>query len=482
MLSRSFKLGAVAFVIGLFTLGSFARAEDDLWKTDLEQAKAEAKEAKKFLLVDFTGSDWCMFCIQLKNEVLSKEAFVKGASKNFVFVELDVPRQKKIPAALKERNMKLVGEYKVKGFPTVFIMDADGKVMAKTGYLPGGPVKYIEHLDDLVKNYGILQAIKKPLDKLEGVARVKLLDQMVEVLDKLNPDSEDIKKWSEEIVKIDPENKSGLKMKYKFRVFTLQADALKEQHKIKEARAVYEKAFALSGISNAQKQKAYLAMGELGFMDKDFSIVGDCLKKAIALDPKSEDGKLCQSIYDRFKPAIEAQTQLAKLKKELESAQGVERAKILDEMVTAAEKAGLFANLKPGELENWQKEIITLDPDDKAGLKSKYAIKSTIDEATKLLIGKTDAAKGEEMLEKLLAKPDMKPEQIQEIQMRLGGYYLQNKSYQKGIECLKKAIDAAPESPMAAPCKMMLKQAEQMLKTQANKEKASDADQKGAEK
>jgi thioredoxin-related protein len=481
MLLRSFKLGAVAFVVGLLTLGSFARAEDDLWKTNFEKAKAEAKEAKKFLLVDFTGSDWCTWCIKLKEEVFSKEAFAKGASKNFVFVELDFPMKKKIEESLKKQNGELAKKYKIQGYPTILMLDADGKVIAKTGYRPGGPEKYVEHLGELVKSYEVVQAIKKTLDKSEGVARVKLLDQIVEASDKLNPDNEDIKTWAEEIVKLDPENKSGLKPKYEFRVLVMQADALKAEKKAKEAKAMYEKALALKDVGNVPKQKAYLAMGELCFMSQDFVGIGDCLQKAIALDPKSEEGKQCQAIYDRFKPAIEAQTQMAKLKEKLESAQGIERAKVLDEMITVAEKAGPFAKVDPKDIDKWQKEIITLDPDDKAGLNSKYAVKSVVDEATKLLFGK-DAVKGKEMLEKVLTKPKLNPEQAQEIYLRLGSYYLQNKSFKKGIECLKKAIDAAPESAKAAPCKMMLERAEQLLKVQAEEEKASADEKAGTDK
>src|SRR6185369_16163584 len=98
-----------------------------------------------------TGSDWCGWCIKLRGEVFDLDPFKAAAPKKFVLVELDYPRQKELPAELKAQNEKLQQEYKIQGFPTIYVMDAEGKPVAKTGYQAGGPEKYLEHLDGFVK-------------------------------------------------------------------------------------------------------------------------------------------------------------------------------------------------------------------------------------------------------------------------------------------------------------------------------------------
>ena len=67
------------------------------WDDDFEKSLAKAKEEKKMVLLDFTGSDWCGYCIKLDEEVFSKSAFKKFAKENLVLVELDFPRGKSLP-------------------------------------------------------------------------------------------------------------------------------------------------------------------------------------------------------------------------------------------------------------------------------------------------------------------------------------------------------------------------------------------------
>ena len=65
------------------------------WLTDMDAARKEAAERKKNLMIEFTGSDWCAPCMQLRANVLTKPDFQQEARKNFVLLELDYPRRKK---------------------------------------------------------------------------------------------------------------------------------------------------------------------------------------------------------------------------------------------------------------------------------------------------------------------------------------------------------------------------------------------------
>lgn len=127
------------------------RAADTGWLEDFAKAKAAAVEKKVPILMNFTGSDWCGWCIKLEKEVFSQKAFQDYAAKNLVLVKIDFPREIEQTAEVKAQNKKLSDEFKVRGFPTIYLVDTDGKIIGKTGYKPGGAEKYVEHLKELLK-------------------------------------------------------------------------------------------------------------------------------------------------------------------------------------------------------------------------------------------------------------------------------------------------------------------------------------------
>jgi protein disulfide-isomerase len=119
-------------------------AKASSWLTSFDAAKAAAKKDNKVILADFTGSDWCGWCIKLDEEVFSKPEFQEWADKKVVLLQLDFPRKKELPAELKEQNETLQKQFGIKGFPTVLLLDADGKQIGQLGYQKGGPAKWIE--------------------------------------------------------------------------------------------------------------------------------------------------------------------------------------------------------------------------------------------------------------------------------------------------------------------------------------------------
>lgn len=121
------------------------------WLTSFTEAQQEAKSQNKLLLMDFTGSDWCGWCIVLEKEVFSKPEFKEYASKNLVLLELDFPRRKELPTATMEQNQRLAVQYGIQGFPTIVVLDGTGKALAKLGYMRGGPTAFIAELEKLRK-------------------------------------------------------------------------------------------------------------------------------------------------------------------------------------------------------------------------------------------------------------------------------------------------------------------------------------------
>jgi thioredoxin-related protein len=138
------------FVVGASVLfASFAQAESG-WLNDYKKAQEEAKANNKLLLLNFTGSDWCGWCIKFNKDILSQPQFKDYARDNLVLVELDFPRRKAQPAEVKKQNLELAQQYEVLGFPTIVVLNSDGqKLWRFDGYFPGGPEAFIAQLQKL---------------------------------------------------------------------------------------------------------------------------------------------------------------------------------------------------------------------------------------------------------------------------------------------------------------------------------------------
>ena len=120
------------------------------WTDDYEKALEQAKKEKKNVLLDFTGSDWCGWCIKLDKEVFSKPKFKSFAKDNLVLVEVDFPQGKRLPRKTQEQNEMLKDKFGIRGFPTLIVLDADGNKVGQLGYLPGGPDAFIAKYQEVV--------------------------------------------------------------------------------------------------------------------------------------------------------------------------------------------------------------------------------------------------------------------------------------------------------------------------------------------
>jgi thioredoxin-related protein len=127
-------------------------AADLNWLTDVPKAEAQAKTGNKLVLLDFTGSDWCGWCMKLDAETFSKPEFADYAAKNLVLVQLDYPNKKPQSDELKATNAALQKKYNIEGFPTLIALKPDGTVVWKqVGYLAGGPAALIAKLGEAKK-------------------------------------------------------------------------------------------------------------------------------------------------------------------------------------------------------------------------------------------------------------------------------------------------------------------------------------------
>lgn len=192
--------------------------EQDIWTQDFAAAKAKAKAEKKDLLVDFTGSDWCGWCIRLDNEVFSKDEFKDWAPGRFVLVKLDYPNDKSLVTdEVRAQNEKLQGVYSIQGFPTILLMDHDGHVYGQTGYEQGGPAPYTKMLGEMVDAGAEFKKAKADAADKKGVERAKALEAALDTLDEDLVESYHVE-LMKEICALDADNKAGLKEKYEDKV------------------------------------------------------------------------------------------------------------------------------------------------------------------------------------------------------------------------------------------------------------------------
>lgn len=144
------KKAIFALAVAALALVNSLAAEGAKWLTDLDEAKKVAKAENKMIVAEFTGSDWCPACIQLKKEVLSQPEFAKWAEK-VVLLEVDFPKKKKLSKKQTKANDALVEKYDMNLFPTMAILDADGKKIDQLeGYEGEGTEKYLKKLDGLL--------------------------------------------------------------------------------------------------------------------------------------------------------------------------------------------------------------------------------------------------------------------------------------------------------------------------------------------
>ncbi len=176
------------------------------WMTDLDAARTRAAAENKAVLVDFTGSDWCTYCIRLRNNVFNKPEFDAYAADKFVLVEIDVPRDSSRVGGPENlvRNRTLCEEFKVSGFPTVLVMTANGSVVGGFVGCPDSVQNVAQQLDSALENAQRLEAA----NALSGVERAQALMAVYQNMpDEIKDSAAGL---LSQIAELDPENTTGI--------------------------------------------------------------------------------------------------------------------------------------------------------------------------------------------------------------------------------------------------------------------------------
>lgn len=289
-------------------LHAAAFAGGEGWSHDFEAAKKQAASEKKDLLLDFTGSDWCGWCIKLNDEVFKKEPFKAGVKDSFVLVELDYPNDKsKLSEETQKQNKELGEKYAIQGYPTILLCDAEGKPYAATGYQPDGPEKYVEHLNELRGNKAKRDEAFASAAKSTGVEKAKAL---VAALDAMELEDAMVANFYGDITKqittADPKDETGFAKKAaakkRFADFQnkLQEFGQKQDHD--GALGLVEKTIKEGDLSKDDTQQVMMIRAAILLEQKKFD---DALKAADAAKAFQPDGDAAEEI-DEFRKHIEA--------------------------------------------------------------------------------------------------------------------------------------------------------------------------------
>lgn len=152
------EIGSRCILVLAILLGLLVGCTNDIvlpgkkgdWLTDFSAAQREAAEKQRPILANFSGSDWCGWCIKLEREVFSQPAFANYATNNLVLFLADFPSAQPQSPEIIAQNRKLSDAFGVRGYPTILLLDKDGNGLARMGYRRGGAEAYVKHLKSLL--------------------------------------------------------------------------------------------------------------------------------------------------------------------------------------------------------------------------------------------------------------------------------------------------------------------------------------------
>ncbi len=193
---------ACAALLPLLPLAAPAQAA--VWTHDLEAAKQQAAAEGKLVLVEFTGSDWCTYCVQLNRQVLSTDEFAEFIAPRFIPVQIDVPIRRDFNRRLLERNQQLCKRYSVPGFPTLMVLTPQGEVVGGFRGDPGNGMEGVRrHLEAAQKFARILAEA----EALQGLEKARALHAVYSALQPCMRPSTGLRV---RIAALDPNNATGI--------------------------------------------------------------------------------------------------------------------------------------------------------------------------------------------------------------------------------------------------------------------------------
>ena len=164
------KIGVCVCLCGLVATAFAAKLSKSVprgWNEDFAASCETAKKEGKLLLLAFSGSDWCGWCVKMEREIYSDRKFITEAKKKFVLVMIDSPQNQDILSKLaKKQNPELVKKYGIRGYPSTIIARPDGEEVKRFGgYQRDGIAAFLKSLNE------VADAVNPPKDATDEKAK-----------------------------------------------------------------------------------------------------------------------------------------------------------------------------------------------------------------------------------------------------------------------------------------------------------------------
>jgi thiol-disulfide isomerase/thioredoxin len=315
--SRADRMSRPGFALGvlvcLFAAGAIGRA--GVWTEDYEAARKVAAESGRDLLLDFTGSDWCGYCIMLDAEVFSREEFLTKAPEDFVLVKIDTPKD---PArqseAVRAQNGKLIKRFAIEGYPTILLADSGGRPFASLGYdkkFANDPAGWLNHARSLRRIRTDRDDAFAEAAKSEGMDRARLL---AKGLSQLDPAwfAAFYQKEMEMILAADADDTLGMRkalgqleddraFEVKLEALSLESDKLLVAKKTKEAIGMIDAWLARENPSGERRQMVLSLKVDLLDESGDDQATLKLIDEVVRLDPRSATAADLKELADSIR-------------------------------------------------------------------------------------------------------------------------------------------------------------------------------------
>ena len=484
--------------------GTVMPEDEGIWTVNFEFAKKIAKEKDLNLLLLFTGSDWCVWCKKLNEEVFSQEAFQQEVVKMFVPVKFDFPSSFKFPKEIADGYAAERDKYGVRGYPTVVLTDCEGNAFAVCGYQPGGAEGYITLLKNLVDGKKELEAKVAELKDGDEAAVSELYNALEEYSEKFKDPcvKEGLKKYYDICREKSPEISRALEREEKIKQRLAEID---EQYKIgpghdpseatpekaQQAVADYEAVINSFKLEGEKKQEVLMKMAFAYITVQEDEKAQEYLDKAVEAAPESEIAEMIKETRSaqEVEDLMESVNQMVIDDKKDEAIQALDKRLETEEdmnnkiMLTSvkAEIQVLFDDIE-GAKENFNKCIEMCGNEEateqfKTRLNELDPFNKTVTQS-QLYALRGNPAEMAAAIEKAIEQYNPDPASLQKALFMQAQAYMEAGESAKAEETIKKTIDTDPETDLAKMLSEQLKRKEQMEKMMKQRQAEAESAEK----
>jgi thioredoxin-related protein len=272
----------------------------DPWMDDFEAAKARAAKEHKEVLVQFEGSDWCPWCKKLNEEIFSSQNFLREAQEKYVLVKIDFPKKFKLPEKTQEQNEGLSQKYKIDGLPSVVLMDAEGAAYKYTSYEEVSPENYLKMVEQASEEKQQRNNFLNQAERETGDQKAQMLAKAYRIIRSEEMEA-NFTPVREEIMKLDSENKLGLKTEiltaeYRKQIkglldeaANLDKDKTKQKTVLLKISDISMDYLKLKDLMPEERQRAWMNTAYAAYHMGEMDLTMKILQKAELLDPTGQN-------------------------------------------------------------------------------------------------------------------------------------------------------------------------------------------------